>query len=76
MGPTWNYVAVHAYCTMRAVDDPHALREHLEGLTREHESPRAQPWHVSDAPDEYIATQMKAVAACTCTSIDSKASGR
>lgn len=59
--PTWNYVAVHAYCTMRAVDDPHALREHLEGLTRQHESPRAQPWHVSDAPDDYIATQMKAI---------------
>src|SRR5689334_1006265 len=59
--PTWNYVAVHAYCTMRAFDDPHALRKHLDALTHEHESARPDPWHVSDAPDDYIASQMKAI---------------
>ena len=59
--PTWNYVAVHAYGTLRFVDDPHFLRRHLESLTSRHESPRAVPWAVSDAPGEYVAQQMKAI---------------
>jgi transcriptional regulator len=59
--PTWNYVAVHAYCTMRPFDDSQDLRKHLEALTHVHESPRPDPWHVSDAPGDYIAAQMKAI---------------
>lgn len=59
--PTWNYVAVHAYCAMHAIDDPVELRGHLERLTLQHESGRPEPWHVSDAPDDYIASQMKAI---------------
>jgi transcriptional regulator len=59
--PTWNYVAVHAYGTLRLNDDPRFLREHLEMLVHRHEANRAQPWHVTDAPDEYIAQQMKAI---------------
>lgn len=61
--PTWNYVAVHAYGTLRAYDDPQFLRAHLERLTRRHEGGRPDPWHVSDAPDDYIAQQMKAIVA-------------
>jgi transcriptional regulator len=59
--PTWNYVAVHAYGTLRFVSDPIALRRHLEALTSHHESSREQPWAVSDAPDDYIARQMGAI---------------
>jgi transcriptional regulator len=59
--PTWNYVAVHAYGTLRVHDDPRFLREHLETLTRRHEAERARPWHVSDAPEDYVAQQMKAI---------------
>jgi transcriptional regulator len=59
--PTWNYVAVHAYGTLRLNDDPHRLREHLEALTQRHEAHRNRPWQVSDAPADYIAQQMKAV---------------
>ena len=59
--PTWNYVAVHAYGTLRFVSDPTALRRHLEALTSRHESSREQPWAVSDAPDDYIARQMGAI---------------
>jgi transcriptional regulator len=59
--PTWNYVAVHAYGTLRFVDDPDFLRRHLEALTSRHESPRPAPWSVSDAPGEYVAQQMKAI---------------
>jgi len=59
--PTWNYVAVHAYCAMRAIDDPTELRHHLERLTHRHESTRPDPWQVSDAPEDYIASQMRAI---------------
>lgn len=59
--PTWNYVAVHAHGTLRLHNDPSLLRAHLEMLTRRHESDRAHPWHVSDAPADYIAQQMKAI---------------
>ena len=59
--PTWNYVAVHAYGTLRMRDDPQFLRDHLETLVRRHEADRARPWHVSDAPEDYIAQQMKAI---------------
>jgi transcriptional regulator len=59
--PTWNYVAVHAYGTLRYVSDPAALRRHLEALTSHHESTREQPWSVSDAPASYIERQMGAI---------------
>ena len=59
--PTWNYVAVHAYGTVRLRDDPVFLRQHLEALTSRHEASREEPWHVSDAPEEFIAQQMKAI---------------
>jgi len=52
--PTWNYVAVHAYGTLRFVSDPTALRRHLEALTSRHESSR-------DAPEDYIARQLGAI---------------
>jgi transcriptional regulator len=61
--PTWNYVAVHAYGTLRVHDDPQFLRRHLETLVGRHEAGRAHPWHVSDAPEDYIAQQMHAIIA-------------
>ena len=59
--PTWNYVAVHAYGTLRLHDDAEFLRHHLEQLTHRHEGGRASSWSVRDAPDDYIAQQMKAI---------------
>jgi len=59
--PTWNYVAVHAYGTLRYVNDPILLRRHLESLTSRHESAREQPWSVNDAPTSYIERQMGAI---------------
>jgi transcriptional regulator len=59
--PTWNYVAVHVYGTLRFVDDAAFLRRHLESLTDRHELPRPAPWSVSDAPEDYVSQQMKAI---------------
>jgi transcriptional regulator len=59
--PTWNYVAVHAYGTLRFIDDPAVLRDLVESLTARHESARPTPWHLSDAPEEYVQKQLKAI---------------
>jgi transcriptional regulator len=51
--PTWNYVAVHAHGTMRAIDES-ALRAHLDRLTALHEGEDDYAWRTSDAPSDYI----------------------
>lgn len=59
--PTWNYVAVHAHGAVRLRDDPQFLRSHLDALVSRHEADRIRPWGVSDAPEDFIAQQMKAI---------------
>ena len=59
--PTWNYVAVHAHGTIEAFDDRDALLDMLERLTTRHEAGRADPWHVADAPTDYIRQQLKGI---------------
>jgi transcriptional regulator len=59
--PTWNYVAVHAYGTLRFTDDPAFLRRHLEALTARHEAGRPEPWAVGDAPAEYVEGLQRAI---------------
>jgi len=59
--PTWNYAVAHAYGSLRMVDDAAWLRAHLEALTSHHEAAMPAPWHVSDAPGDYIEKMMAAV---------------
>ena len=59
--PTWNYVAVHAYGTLRFVEDRDFLRRHLEQLTARHEAGREHPWAVTDAPADYVAGLERAI---------------
>ncbi len=51
--PTWNYVVVHAYGTLRLIDDASWVRAQLEILTNQNEKNFPEPWAVSDAPHEY-----------------------
>lgn len=59
--PTWDYVAVHAYGTAKAVHDAVWLRQMVEDLTNRHEHGRAEPWRVSDAPTEYVEKLLGAI---------------
>lgn len=52
--PTWNYTAIHAYGTLDVFDDPARLLDVVTKLTNRHETPRAQPWAVTDAPDGFV----------------------
>ena len=59
--PTWNYTMVQAHGTLRAIDDPAWVRAFVTRLTEAHESGRPLPWHVSDAPDDFIAATQRAI---------------
>lgn len=62
--PTWNYIAVHAYGTLRLHDDPAWLMAHVTRLTDQSEAGRpagAARWAVSDAPADFLARELKAI---------------
>ena len=42
--PTWNYVAVHAYGTLKVVEDKTELSRILELMVEKYEGHRPQPW--------------------------------
>ena len=60
--PTWTYATVHAHGALSAVDDdPERLRTILHTLTQAHESHRAAPWGIADAPADYIDKMLRAI---------------
>jgi transcriptional regulator len=59
--PTFNYIVVHAYGAMRAIEDRTWLRDFVGKLTDRFESPRAQPWAVTDAPEDFIEAHVGAI---------------
>ena len=59
--PTWNYVTVHAWGKPKVIEDAAWLRRQLDDLTLLKEGRRPQPWAVGDAPEPFIAAQMKAI---------------
>ncbi len=52
--PTWNYIVVHAHGTARAIEDRDWLRSHVTQLSDKHESVQGEPWHISQAPGDYL----------------------
>ncbi len=61
--PTWNYVMVQARGTLRAIEDARELHGIVSRLTDTHESRRAAPWAVSDAPADYVEKMLGAIVA-------------
>lgn len=59
--PTWNYVAVHAYGPVEFFDDEARLRDVVSRLTDQHEASREEPWRVTDAPEDYIRSQLRGI---------------
>ena len=56
--PTWNYVAIHASGPLRFFDDSDRLLAHVTKLTERQEEHRTAPWAVTDAPEDYIRSQL------------------
>jgi len=63
--PTWNYVAIHAYGTLQSFDDPARLLGVVTRLTLLHETPRAVPWAVSDAPADFVRGMLRGIVGIT-----------
>jgi transcriptional regulator len=59
--PTWNYATVQARGTMRVIDDNNWLAAQISALTHANESARSDPWAVTDAPEAFIAGQIKGI---------------
>ncbi len=59
--PTWNYAMVQAHGRMRTIDDPEWLLRQITAMTDAQEATRAEPWAVSDAPDSFVAAQLKGI---------------
>ena len=59
--PTWNYATVHVWGKPRVMNDDAWLRQQIEDLTRSREAQRAEPWAVGDAPEDFVAMQMRAI---------------
>jgi transcriptional regulator len=75
--PTWNYAAVHVHGAIRFIRDTDWLRSFVEALTDEHERKQLDPWHVSDAPADYIELMLHSIVGfeITVTRIDGKVKG-
>jgi transcriptional regulator len=59
--PTWNYVTVHAWGAPQVIEDSGWLRRQIEDLTNLNEGALPKPWKVDDAPEQYLASQMKGI---------------
>ena len=61
MVPTWNYISVHCTGPVTFHRDAGWLREVVTRLTARHEAGRPSPWRVSDAPQDFIDGQLRAI---------------
>ncbi|NII10225.1 FMN-binding negative transcriptional regulator [Oleiagrimonas sp. C23AA] len=60
--PTWNYAVVHLQGRLRVRREHAWLRALLSELTDTFEAGQAQPWHVDDAPADYVERLLGAIA--------------
>jgi transcriptional regulator len=59
--PTWNYVTVHATGPVEFYEDADRLHALVTRLTEARESARVSPWAVSDAPADFVASQLRGI---------------
>jgi transcriptional regulator len=59
--PTWNYIVVHATGPVTVFHEADRLLRLVSDLTDRHEQGRIPAWAVSDAPPDYIATQLAGI---------------
>jgi transcriptional regulator len=59
--PTWDYVLAHVHGELVLHEDADWLAAHVTRLTEAHETGRAEPWAVTDAPARFVAGQLRAI---------------
>lgn len=70
--PTWNYVAVHVSGSISFFQNKSWLKGHLKNLSDTHEKRVNESWQLSDAPEDYIDTMLKAIVGIEITIKDIK----
>lgn len=59
--PTWNYVTVHAYGTLRLIEDRDRLRDIVRRTVETYEAHRATPWSMSQPEADFIDKLLAAI---------------
>ncbi len=59
--PTWNYAIVQVRGLVTVHHDPAWLAQQVSDLTEGHERSQSAPWTVADAPEPYIAAQLRGI---------------
>jgi len=59
--PTWNYAVVHVKGRISFVHEPAWIHRLVDELTNVHESGRADPWSINDAPETYTQQLVSAI---------------
>lgn len=59
--PTWDYMLAHVYGELIIHDDVDWLRVAVSNLTDAFEAGREKPWKLEDAPEDYVAGQLRAI---------------
>ncbi|AKI02700.1 negative transcriptional regulator, PaiB family [Hoeflea sp. IMCC20628] len=59
--PTWNYAMVQGRGTATVQEGPDWLGQQVSKLTARHEAERPDPWKVSDAPETFVAAQLRGI---------------
>jgi transcriptional regulator len=59
--PTWNYTTVHCWGRPQVIEDVAWLGAQIDALTRQQEQARPEPWAVNDAPEPFVAAQIRGI---------------
>jgi transcriptional regulator len=59
--PTWNYSTAHVYGELLVHDDAEWLGQHVRRLSNQNEAGMAKPWTVDEAPERFVAGQLRAI---------------
>ena len=59
--PTWNYALVEARGTVRVHEEAEWLRDLVGRMTQRHEAEAGSGWRVEDAPDDFVAAQLRSI---------------
>ena len=59
--PTWNYVTMQVHAAVTTRHEAEWLIPHVGRLVARHEAGRSDPWALSDAPEDYVQGQARAI---------------
>lgn len=59
--PTWNYVAVHAYGTLRLIEDRDRLHALIERTVERYEAAETEPWSLDSQDPAFISGLLNAI---------------